>query len=139
MTPAALLPHAGAMVLLDRIVDWNDHEAICATRAHLAPQNPLRRDGTLPAICGMEMALQAAAVHGALRGGGSARSGVVAVLRDVTWSVARLDDARLGELRALARLVKEEAGGVIYELELNAEDGRSLVRGRAVIAWPNLE
>lgn len=137
MTPAALLPHAGAMVLLDRVVAWNNDEAICATRAHLAPANPLRRGGILPAICGMEIALQTAAVHGALRGGGSARSGVVAVLRDVVWSVARLDDAGLGELRALARLVSEESGGVIYDLELNAEDGRDLVRGRAVIAWPN--
>ena len=136
MTPAALLPHAGAMVLIDRVVAWTDHEAVCATRAHLAPGNPLRRGGILPAICGMEIALQAAAVHGALRGGGSARRGVLAVLRDVTLSVERLDDTGLGELRASARLVSEESGGVIYDLELNAEDGRKLVSGRAVIAWP---
>ena len=136
MTPAALLPHAGAMVLLDRVVAWNDTEAVCATRAHLAPQNPLRHGGMLPAICGMEIALQAAAVHGALRGDGSARRGYVAVLRDVTWSVEQLDDTSLGELRASARLVSEEGDGVIYDLELNAEDGRKLVSGRAVIAWP---
>ncbi len=61
MTPAALLPHAGAMVLIDRVVAWTDHEAVCATRAHLAPGNPLRRGGMLPAICGMEIALLAAA------------------------------------------------------------------------------
>lgn len=59
----------------------------------------------------------------------------MAVLRDVAWSVERLDDPT-GELRAAARLVSEESGGVIYELELNAEDGRKLVSGRAVIAWP---
>lgn len=136
MTPAELLPHAGAMVLLDRVVAWNDAEALCATRAHLAPENPLRRGGLLPAIAGIEIALQAAAVHGALRAGGGARSGVVAVMRDVSWSVARLDDPGLGELRALARLVSEESGGVIYDLELSAEDGRKLVGGRAIIAWP---
>ncbi len=136
MTPAALLPHAGAMVMLDRVVAWNETEAVCATRAHLAPQNPLRHGGMLPAVCGTEIALQAAAVHGALLGGGSARRGYVAVLRDVTWSVERLDDLGLGELRASARLVSEESGGVIYDVELNAEDGRKLLSGRAIIAWP---
>lgn len=136
MKPADLLPHGGAMVLLDRILEWDDANALCATRAHLALENPLRHGGTLPAICGMEIALQAAAVHGALRGGGKGVRGYVAVLREVAWSVDRLDDPGLGELRAAARLVSEESGGVIYDLEINAEDGRSLLRGRAVIAWP---
>ncbi|UPY37586.1 hypothetical protein [Sediminicoccus sp. KRV36] len=136
MTPAELLPHGGAMVLLDRILDWNDAQAVCGTRAHLAAGNPLRRGGILPAVCGIEIALQAAAVHGAMRGGGAAQRGYVAVLRDLAWSVERLDDPELGELRATARLVSEESGGVIYDLELNAEDGRMLLQGRAVIAWP---
>ncbi len=136
MTPADLLPHGGAMVLLDRIVGWDEVQAVCATRAHVAPGNPLRHRGALPAICGIEIVLQAAAVHGALRGGG--RKGVrgyLAVLRDVRWNVDRLDDPDLGELRATARMVREETGGVIYDLELSAEDGRSLLLGRAVIAW----
>lgn len=136
MTPAELLPHGGAMVLLDRVLDWSEGEATCATRAHLSPENPLRCDGALPAVCGIEIALQAAAVHGALRGGGTSRRGYVAVLRDVAWRVERLDEPGLGELRATARLVSEESGGVIYDLELSAEDGRLLVSGRAVIAWP---
>jgi predicted hotdog family 3-hydroxylacyl-ACP dehydratase len=136
MTPAELLPHGGAMVLLDRIMTWNDAEAVCATSAHLSPQNPLRREGGLSAVCGIEIALQAAAVHGALRGGGRAPRGYVAVLRDVAWSVERLDEPGLGELRASAHLVSEESGGVIYDLELSAEDGRRLVSGRAIIVWP---
>ena len=135
MNPSDILPHDGAMVLLDRVLSWDSERGICAVVSHLDPRNPLRRAGTLPAICGMEFLLQAAAVHGALRAGGTPR-GYVAVLRDVAWMVDRLDDPALGELRAGARLVSEESGGVIYELELRAEDGRKLLRGRAVIAWP---
>ena len=137
MTPAEFLPHAGAMVLLDRVVAWNDKEAVCATNGHLLTHHPLRLTGILPAVCGIEIALQAAAVHGALRGG-SARRGYVAAVRGVSWTVERLDNPEFGELRASARLVSEESGGVIYDLELNAEDGRRLISGRAVIAWPKL-
>ena len=95
----------------------------------------LKEQTALPAVCGLEFALQAAAMHGALRDGRAPR-GYVAVLRDVAWNVERLDDPALGELRAGARLVGEESGGVIYDLELTAETGATLLRGRAVIAWP---
>jgi predicted hotdog family 3-hydroxylacyl-ACP dehydratase len=135
MTPGELLPHAGAMVLLDRVIFWDEAGALCAATAHLNLTNPLRHGRTLPAICGAEFALQAAAVHGALRGG-DRRRGYVALLRDVAWMVERLDDPALGELRAGARLVSEAEGGVIYDLHLGSEAGDTLLTGRAVIAWP---
>ena len=135
MNPAELLPHGGAMMLLDRVISWNAGSAICAVVSHLDPANPLRREGMLPAVCGTEFVLQAAAAHGGLRGG-DVRRGYVAVLRDVVWMVDRLDDPALGELRAEARLVGEETGGVIYDLKLSAETGGALLTGRAVIAWP---
>lgn len=123
------------MVLLDRVLSWDSAGALCAVVSHLDPANPLRCGGALPAVCGLEFALQAAAMHGALRDGRAPR-GYVAVLRDVAWNVERLDDPALGELRAGARLVGEESGGVIYDLELKAENGATLLQGRAVIAWP---
>ena len=135
MTPAELLPHADAMVLLDRVIAWDGVSVLCAATAHLDPANPLRRCGKLPAICGAEFTLQAAALHGALRGGG-VRRGYVALLRDVAWMVERLDDQELGELRVGARLLSEEAGGVIYDLHLSSERGDTLLTGRAIIAWP---
>lgn len=135
MTPAELLPHAGAMVLLDRIIAWDEAGALCAATSHLSPINPLRHGRILPVICGAEFVLQAAAVHGALRGG-DRRRGYVASLRDVAWMVERLDDPALGELRAGARLVGEAEGGVIYDLHLGSEAGDTLLTGRAVIAWP---
>jgi predicted hotdog family 3-hydroxylacyl-ACP dehydratase len=133
MKPHGLLAHGGAMMLLDRVVSWDGDSVLCSVMSHLDPHNPLRRDGMLPAVCGLEFALQAAAVHGVMRGG-TARA-YVAVLRDVDWTVDRLDDPALGELQAAAKLVAEESSGLIYDLKLSAASGQTLIQGRAVIAW----
>ena len=138
MKPHGLLPHGGAMMLLDRVLSWDRAGILCSVVSHLDPRNPLRRDGMLPAVCGVEFALQAAAVHGAIRGGGGGARAYVAVLRDVAWMVERLDDPALGELQAAAKLVSEESSGSIYDLELSAASGQTLVQGRAVIAWPRV-
>jgi predicted hotdog family 3-hydroxylacyl-ACP dehydratase len=134
---AALVPHAGAMVLLDRVEAWDADGILCRAQSHLDTANPLRRDGRLAACCGLEYALQAAALHGALLAGGAAqRAGYVAALRGVTLEVGRLDMAAFGELRVIARLERQEAAGVIYALAIHAADGTPLLSGRATIALP---
>lgn len=134
---AALLPHAGAMVLLGRVEAWDADGILCRALSHLDPGNPLRRDGRLAACCGLEYALQAAALHGALIAGGVAqRAGYVAALRAVALHVDRLDDAGFGELRVAARLERQEAAGIIYQLEVQADDGTPLLSGRAIVALP---
>lgn len=134
---AALVPHAGAMVLLDRVEAWDADSILCRTRSHLDAANPLRRDGRLSACCGLEYALQAAALHGALVAGGvTQRAGYVAALRGVALRVERLDVAAFGELRVSARLERQEAGGIIYALAVEAADGTPLVSGRATVALP---
>ena len=134
---AALVPHAGAMVLLDRVEMWDADGILCRARSHLDAANPLRRDGRLSACCGLEYALQAAALHGALRAGGVAqRAGYVAALRAVSLTVERLDVAAFGDLRVSARLERQETAGLIYTLALHAADGAPLLSGRATIALP---
>ena len=134
---AALVPHAGAMVLLDRVEAWDADGILCRARSHLDDANPLRRDGRLAACCGLEYALQAAALHGALTAGGVAqRAGYVAAMRAVALHVDRLDVAEFGELRVAARLERQEATGIIYALEIQTADGAPLLSGRATIALP---
>lgn len=134
---AHLVPHAGAMVLLDRIEAWDADGILCRARSHLDDANPLRRDGRLAAVCGVEYALQAAALHGALLAGGVAqRAGYVAALRSVALHVERLDDPALGDLQIRARLERQEGFGIIYALEVQAADGTPLLSGRATIAIP---
>ena len=134
---AALIPHAGAMVLLDRVEVWDGAGILCHARSHLDPANPLRRGGRLAACCGLEYALQAAALHGALTAGGVAqRAGYVAALRAVALHADRLDDPALGDLRVAARLERQEETGIIYALNLQAEDGTALLSARATIVLP---
>ncbi len=131
---AALLPHAGRMVLLDAVEAWTPEGIRCRTRSHLDPLNPLRRHGQVSALCGVEYALQAAALHGALLAGGVAqRAGYVARLRDVVLSAAVLSGAALV---IEATLERQEANGMLYGLRVSDAAGRVLVAARAGIALP---
>jgi predicted hotdog family 3-hydroxylacyl-ACP dehydratase len=63
----ALVPHAGAMCLLDAALSWDDASILCRTQSHRDPSNPLRSKQGLSALLGVEYGAQAAAIHGALR------------------------------------------------------------------------
>ena len=103
---AGLVPHAGAMVLLDRVEAWDAETVQCRARSHLDPANPLRRAGRLAACCGIEYALQAAAVHGALLAGGVAQAaGYVAALRGFERFLALVPQ---GDAALRARAAMEE-------------------------------
>lgn len=134
---AALVPHAGAMVLLDAVVTWDAAGIRCRSRSHLDPANPLRSNGRLSAICGAEYGLQAAALHGAMLAGGVVqRAGYVARLRDAVTHVAHLDEPCVGVLGIEALLEHGEAGGMLYALHITGNDGRPLLTARASIALP---
>ncbi len=131
-----LIPHAGAMYLLDSVVAWTDAAIQCRATSHLDPANPLRRDGRLSAVCGIEYALQAAAVHGALCSGAPQPMGYVAALRIAMLAAGRLDDPALGVLTAGAVRDHGDAGGFVYAISLHAADGRMLLDGRATVVLP---
>ena len=134
---AAMLPHAGAMVLLDAVVSWDAAVLHARSRSHLDPANPLRRAGQLAAVCAVEYGLQAAALHGAMLAGGVAqRAGYVARLRDVVCHIERLDDETLGHLGIEARLERQEVGGMLYALRIEDVRERTLVTARAIVALP---
>lgn len=128
---ARLVPHSGAMSLLDRALSWDEANILCETERHLDTANPLRRDGLLPAICGAEFALQAMALHGAVRAASPQPMGFVTSLRDMDIAVQRLDDIP-GPLRIEAEALVAEAGGFIYRFGVFS-DGRTLLSGQATV------
>lgn len=133
----SLIPHAGAMCLLDSVAAWTADAITCTATSHLDPANPLRRSGTLSALCGAEYGLQAAALHGALLAGGTLQpAGFLATLREVELLWPRLDDAGHGRLTVEARRERQEASGLIYAIALLAQSGRPLLRARGAIALP---
>jgi predicted hotdog family 3-hydroxylacyl-ACP dehydratase len=149
----ALIPHQGTMCLLDDVTDWSVADITCGASSHLSPDNPLRRNGRLGAICGIEYGLQAAALHGALVHSlprpnlrpaaahaesdifGPPGPGFLAALRDVTLHVDRLDDQRFGVLRVTAKPELQADTGAIYRFVVASEAGAPLVEGRGTIAF----
>ncbi len=128
-----LIPHAGAMCLLDAVVSWDQTSVVCTSRTHRDPANPLSRDGRLPAVCAVEYAAQATAVHGALLRAVSA-AGFLASVRDVRLRVPRLDAAG-EELRVQANVLGGGEGGVSYGFVVSAGDAE-LASGRLSVFLP---
>jgi predicted hotdog family 3-hydroxylacyl-ACP dehydratase len=131
---AGLIPHSGAMCLLDGVLQWDANRILCVSRTHRAMDNPLRADGRLPAVCGVEYAAQAMAVHGGLAGkfGGRPRAGYLASLRDVVCRRDRLDDLE-GDLYVEAEQVARDGAHVIYRFRLLVGEVEVL-SGQALVA-----
>ncbi|GEO41222.1 phosphotransferase [Skermanella aerolata] len=129
---ARLIPHAGTMCLLDGVVAWDDASIRCTAISHRAPDNPLLDGGRLAAVCGVEYAAQAMAVHGGLAGGGKRpAAGYLASVRDLTCHVGRLDDVAEDLIIEADRLMGE-GSSVIYSFMVRA-GGRELLSGRAAV------
>jgi len=131
---ASMIPHRGAMCLLDAVLSWDLVSVRCMSRRHRCADNPLRRaDGTLGAACGVEVAAQAMAVHGRLVAGigGPPTPGYLASVRDLCLRTARLDCIE-GDLIIAAERLMGDAQGATYRFVL-ASDGIELLRGRATV------
>jgi predicted hotdog family 3-hydroxylacyl-ACP dehydratase len=121
------------MCLLDRVVECNAEQIRCAATSHRDPANPMRRNGALSAVCGVEYAAQAMALHGALGAvaGNRPRQGYLVSLRDTQVGAMTLD--RCGpELLIEARRLLGEGSRVIYEFSLRCAAG-IVLSGRAAV------
>jgi predicted hotdog family 3-hydroxylacyl-ACP dehydratase len=129
-----LIPHAGAMCLLERVVWWNEGGAILATTSHRRHDNPLQLRGRLSAICLCEYGAQAAAVHGGLVARAAGRRmvpGFLAALREVVVTTEPVD-ALPGEITV--EVERLHAGGTGFQYVFRVtHDGAELARGRAAI------
>jgi predicted hotdog family 3-hydroxylacyl-ACP dehydratase len=130
---ARLIPHAGAMCLLDSVVNWDETSIRCVSARHRAKDNPLRQAGRVGALCGIEFAAQAMAVHGRLAGaiGARPRAGYLASLREVVCGCDRLDQFDGALIIEAMRLMGDEER-VMYSFSITFE-GRALVAGRATV------
>ena len=122
------------MCLLDGVLDWDLEHVRCVSRSHHHVDHPLRARGQLSAVCGIEIAAQSVAVHGALLATGAdppRRTGYLAALRNVSVHVARLDDIA-ADLIALAYCLGRNDSTFRYEFSL-AADARILLSGNATV------
>jgi predicted hotdog family 3-hydroxylacyl-ACP dehydratase len=131
----AMIPHAGAMCLLDEVLDWDASSVRCLSQRFAAADNPLRRaDGTLGAACGIEIAAQAMAVHGRLTApaDGQPVPGYLVSLRDVHLARLSLDTA--GPLTISATRLLGDSTGASYSFAVT-DQGAELLSGRATVLF----
>ncbi|HDR9164168.1 hotdog family protein [Burkholderia vietnamiensis] len=132
---AARIPHAGAMCMLERVDAWDAVRIRCSATSHRDAHHPLRRDGRLASVCGIEYAAQAMAVHGALLGAhderARPRAGYLASVRNVDAFVDRLDTFEL-PLVVEAERIGGDDRTVLYDFALRCGE-RVLLRGRAAV------
>ncbi|CAG2131709.1 hotdog family protein [Cupriavidus numazuensis] len=121
------------MCLLDSVLDWDADFIRCQATSHRSVDNPLRAHGRLAAVCGVEYAAQAMAVHGAVlqQGGQRPRMGYLASVRKLALDVERLDDID-GPLTIEAHRVSGEGSNVLYAFEVSG-GGKQLLSGRAAV------
>jgi len=126
----ARLPHAGRMCLLDRLEHWDGDSITCFATSHRDLDNPLREQDRLHAVCGIEYAAQAMALHGNLLAGPDSPPvmGYLASVRDVQFTIEDLSRIP-GDLRIQARRLSGDATGFIYEFEIQA-GSQHLLTGR---------
>ena len=130
---AAHIPHQGSMCLLDAAIDWSETAISCIATSHTDPANPLRAGDRRGAVCGIEYAAQAMAVHGALLAGTGdrPRQGYLTSVRGVTLHVACLDDLE-GEVGVHAERLSGDTNNILYQFSLSYA-GCCLLAGRATV------
>jgi predicted hotdog family 3-hydroxylacyl-ACP dehydratase len=128
-----LMPHSGAMCLLDGVVSWNEIAIRCVAESHRRADHPLGCGGLLPIAAGIEYAAQAMAVHGGLTGSlaRQPRAGYLASLRDVVFGAQRLDTLASVLVIDVERQLMAGAR-VIYDFRLSCE-GTVILSGRAAV------
>ncbi|MCW7536441.1 hydroxymyristoyl-ACP dehydratase [Aquabacterium sp. A7-Y] len=131
---AALIPHAGRMCLLERLLAWDATTIRCEAVSHTAPDHPLRSASGLLSSAAIEYAAQAMALHGALlarAAGGTARPGFLASARGVQFHRLRLDDLD-GPLEVEATRQAGDERQILYAFCVR-HAGRPVADGRAAV------
>ena len=113
-----LIPHAGAMLMIDAVTAWDEEKICCSSRCHRAQDNPLRKDGRLSAHHGIEFAAQAAAIHGGLLSDGeTVPLRALAAVRQAKFARPWLDDLG-GDLEITSSLIMLDQNAAIYQASL---------------------
>jgi predicted hotdog family 3-hydroxylacyl-ACP dehydratase len=131
---ALLIPHQGAMSLLDRVAHWNEAGILALSTTHRTACHPLSSNGRLRAVHLCEYGAQAAALHGGLLArarGGVAAPGYLVSLREVSFGCQRFDDLP-GELQIGAELLLHDGDSWQYGFTAS-HGGDRLAAGRLAI------
>ena len=129
-----LMPHAGAMCLIDELLQWDSDSILCRSHSHRSPTNPLRGADGLSAVHAIEYAAQAIGLHGGLLAqsvGDAPAAGMLVSLRQTRLSRERLDDTE-ELLTVSAQRLLADSMSLLYAFEVNLAH-ETVATGRAAI------
>lgn len=128
-----VIPHAGNMCLLDGVLECDAQHICCISGTHRNSDNPMRSGNELSALCAIEYAAQAMAVHGVLGGqiDKKPRAGYLAAVRDVSCDTMRLDTLSDDLIIDAEKLMGDETR-VIYQFSIHAGTAK-IMSGRATV------
>ncbi|WP_423823909.1 hypothetical protein V5738_08070 [Salinisphaera sp. SPP-AMP-43] len=135
---AGLVPHAGAMCLLDEVIAWSADRIHCRAGIDAAAEHPLAGAEGVPATALIEYAAQATAAHGTLlaraerQAGAPAAEGRLVALRSIELAAAPAEIAAAGTLDIHAERLMADPAGSIYRFRVLGGQ-RVLVSGRLTI------
>jgi predicted hotdog family 3-hydroxylacyl-ACP dehydratase len=127
---ATLVPHAGPMCLLSRVLEHDRVRTVCAVRVDESALF-LDPDGSVPAWLGLEYMAQCMAAHAGLEAAAGRRPPPALLLGSRRLRLS-LDSFSAGtSLVVSARHYRGEAGLVAFDCEIrDAAGGPALVEGR---------
>lgn len=132
------LPHAGSMVLIDRVLKYDSTRLSALSQTHHRTHHPLAIKGQLPATAALEMAAQAAALHGSLHSLDShPKQGFIASVRQLHWNRSFFDPAS-SDIQIEVEWIASEAQGALYAFYVSTAEGLE-VQGRFMIHFPAQE
>lgn len=139
-----LIPHAGDMCLLDAVLSADENSIECSSTSQLAVDNPLRKQGKLSALCGIEYAAQAMAIHGGLTAqtlnvANEPKHGYIVALSAIDTFVDTLESYEC--LYVYCERLMATPGGSKYNFKISAHRSNgidsvdnSLVEGSALVS-----
>lgn len=136
-----LIPHTGAMSLLDEVVQWDEEGITCKTRSHKRTDNPFisEPDQPLDTTALLEYGAQAAAVHAALLQQGMAGQGTafIGAIKQLKF-IQRAVDPVIDELIIKAHCQLNTRDGAIYQLDCGSEQ-QALLSARVILVLPGTD
>lgn len=129
-----LIPHAGAMVLLDQVVACDNEQVHCRANLSQIADHPLAHRGQLPTTALPEYAAQAMAVHSALTGPCRTvpREGRLVALPEFDLTTDHIEAPVLIDVHATC--VGGDDSGALYTFRI-VDGERSLASGRATVMF----
>ncbi|MDX2507533.1 MAG: hydroxymyristoyl-ACP dehydratase [Gammaproteobacteria bacterium] len=123
------LPHAGKMSLLHKVIRSDQNSLTAQAISHMESDNPLRIEGKIAMVNGIEYAAQAMAVHGSLLS--ETRAGYLATVRNIDIKVPYFPETGSPLIIAVQLLMSND-NGFTYQFHLSCEQ-QSLISGKITV------